>query len=111
MVVSCIGPAPNEEHLALPAPPCLPTPFAESAHILVTLACPSYLDRMNNLLAEDASISHISWDGREYFAEVSLFPFYGGWFAQRADALQGWCGVGGDWDESLDRLRVWQLYS
>jgi len=38
---------------------------------------------MNNLLAEDASISHLSWDGREYFAEVSSqVPYF---------LADGWC--------------------
>eukprot|EP00903_Cladosiphon_okamuranus_P008717 g8350.t1 len=31
-----------------------------------------YLDRMEILLAEDASVSRISWDGREYFAEERI---------------------------------------
>ncbi|CAM9994687.1 unnamed protein product [Ectocarpus sp. 4 AP-2014] len=31
-----------------------------------------YLDRMRDLLAEDASMCHVSWDGREYFAEERM---------------------------------------
>ncbi|CAM9168152.1 unnamed protein product [Hapterophycus canaliculatus] len=31
-----------------------------------------YLDRMETLLAEDASICHVSWDGRQYFAEERM---------------------------------------
>ncbi|CAM9408537.1 unnamed protein product, partial [Ectocarpus sp. 8 AP-2014] len=31
-----------------------------------------YLDRMRGLLAEDASMCHVSWDGREYFAEERM---------------------------------------
>ncbi|CAM9600070.1 unnamed protein product [Ectocarpus fasciculatus] len=31
-----------------------------------------YLDRMRGILAEDASMCHVSWDGREYFAEERM---------------------------------------
>lgn len=46
---------------------------AQSHHLKANAISPrrSYLDRMEILMAGDASVSHISWDGREYFAEVS----------------------------------------
>lgn len=34
-----------------------------------------YLDRMRDLLAEDASHPKVPWDGREFFAEASIVMF------------------------------------